>query len=107
MGELGAAEFGIQAVSRRQLVVGTTLDDSSSVDDDDLVGGANGCQTVGDHDRRAALQSDPQCGLYRGLRRRVEMRRCFIEHDNGRILQEQSGYGYALFLATRHSVAAI
>ena len=46
--------------SLEQLLVGTPLDDPAVVDDDDLVGVADGREPVGDRDRRAATHQRRQ-----------------------------------------------
>ena len=53
VGELGAAEVGVEPAGGDELVVGAALDDAAAVDDGDLVGGADRRQAVGDDDRRA------------------------------------------------------
>src|SRR4051812_8220114 len=56
MSELRAAHLRVQTVASGELIVRASLDDASLVDDDDLIGGSDRCEPVGDDDRCASLQ---------------------------------------------------
>jgi hypothetical protein len=45
---------------------------------------------VRDHDRRAPLREPVQLVLDRALGARVERRRCFVEHDDARNLEDRA-----------------
>jgi hypothetical protein len=62
-GELGLVQVGVQPSGREQIVVLAALADPAAVDDQDLVGLADGRQPVGNDQRGAAGQGGPECEL--------------------------------------------
>ncbi len=52
--ELRSVELGVEALGREQLQVRAALDDPALVDDENLIGLANGRQPVRDDDRGSA-----------------------------------------------------
>ena len=83
-GELGAVQLGVQAAGGQQLVVRAALDDPAVVDDQDLVGLADGGQPVRDDQRRPAGQRRLQRPLHRRLGLGVQVRGGLVEHDHRR-----------------------
>ena len=82
--ELGAVEVGVEAAGGEQLGVRAALDDPAVVDDEDLVGVADGRQPVRDDDRRTSGQSGREGPLHRDLRLGVEVGRRLVEDDDPR-----------------------
>ena len=52
---MDAGEFGVEAVLREEGVVGAAFDDGALFQHENLVGLANGAETVGDHEAGTAL----------------------------------------------------
>ena len=73
----------------------------------DLVRAANGRQTVGDDDRRAAAQQPVESALDEDLRRPVDVRRRLVEDEDARIGEERPRDRDQLALACRQAGAAL
>ena len=87
--------------------MGAALDDAALVDDQDLVGLADGGQAVGDDQAGAAFERGVEGALDGVLRLGVEVGRGLVEHDDRRRLEEQAGDGEPLALAAGEAVAAV
>ena len=88
-----------------QWVPRSTMRPSSS--DEDLVGGLDRRQAVGDDQRRAARQRLGQRLLDEQLGLGVEVGGGLVEDDDGRALEQDPGDGQPLLLAAREPVAAL
>ena len=87
--------------------MGAALDDSPLLDDEDLVGAADGGETVGDDEGGAALHQLRQAGLDHGFRLGVERAGGFVEDEDARVGQNGAGDGKALALAAGELDAAL
>lgn len=67
------------------------FDDLSVLHDDDLVRVADGRKAVGDYQRGAALQQLAESLLDELVRVAVDVRCCFVEHEDARIRHERTG----------------
>ena len=77
------------------------------VEDQDLVGGLDGRQPVGDHDRRPPGQGRGQRLLDEQLGLRVEVGGGLVEDHHGRILEQDPGDGQPLLLPAGQPVAPL
>uniref|UniRef100_A0A0B7K5W6 Uncharacterized protein n=1 Tax=Bionectria ochroleuca TaxID=29856 RepID=A0A0B7K5W6_BIOOC len=91
----------------QQLTVRAPLDDGPLVHDEDLVGGDDGRQPVGDDEHGAALAQLPQRRLDEGLGLGVDGAGGLVEDEDGRALEEGAGDGDALDLAARQLDAVL
>ena len=105
--ELGAVQIRVQAALAHQVVVASFFDDATHVEDDDPVRVDDRRQAVRDHDRRSAGERVGEGELDRMLRLGVEVRRGFVEDDDGRVLEEHPCDREPLLLAARHPIAAL
>ena len=87
--------------------MGAALDHPAVVDDQQLVGFADGRESVCDDQRRATTQGLAQGALHRGLGLGVQVRRGFVEHHDVRCLEDEPGQSNPLLLATREPIARV
>src|SRR6476659_3204966 len=100
-------EGGVAAAAGQELVVGATLDDLAAVEDEDLVGVADGGEPVGDGHRGAALGEVVERLLHGALGAGVEGAGGLVEEQDGRVAQDGPRDRDALLLAAREPVAAL
>jgi len=100
-------ERRVPTAAREQVLVRAHLDNPPVVEDDDLIGIADGREPVGDCDRRAALGEALERGLDRSLGLRVERRRRLVEDEDGRVAENRARDCDALLLAAGEAVAAL
>src|SRR6185312_4834543 len=98
---------GIKAVLGQQRAVGAALDDCALVEHDDLVGGDDGRQPVGDNERGAALGDALQSILDVLLGVAVERGGGLVQHQNRRRLEDRAGDGDALLFTAGELEAAL
>ena len=77
------------------------------LDDEDLVGAANGCEPVRDDDRRTAVQQPVERLLDQDLRWSVDVRRRLVEDQDAGISEERACDRDQLPLASREAGAAL
>lgn len=87
--------------------MGAPLDEAAVVEDQDLVGGHDGRQPMGDDQGRAATQGLVEGGLHGGLVLGVEVAGGLVEDDDAGVLQQHPGDGQALLLAPGEAVAPL
>ena len=100
-------EFGVEAVAGHELVVGAAFGDDSALDDGDLVGVADGAETMGDGDDGLALHE-----LFEGVDDEffgfaVERGGGLVEQEDGAVADHDAGDADALALAAGEGRAAI
>ena len=83
------------------------LDHASPVEDEDRVGGEDGGEAVGDHDRGAAREQRAQRRLDQLLREAVEVRGRLVEDQDPGVLEDDAGDREPLLLAAGEAVAAL
>ena len=88
LGPLRRIKRRIEAVLGQQLVVGSLLDDSPAVDDQNPVGAADSRETMGDDERRPALRQLVKRVENHVLGPRVDGGGRLVEDQDGRVLQE-------------------
>ncbi len=76
------------------------LDNSSRLDDQNLIGAANRREPVGDDERRAPAHQLSEALLNQHFGFGIETRRRFIKDQNARIGQDRASDGNALALST-------
>ncbi len=77
--ELLAVEGGIEPVLFQQFLVGAAFRHPSAIDDEDLIGGQDSTEPVGNRDRGAALHQRLQCRLDQPFRMGIEGRGGLIQ----------------------------
>src|SRR2546428_11479433 len=77
-------ERGVAAAEVEQLLVRTALDEAAAVEDDDLVGVADGREAVRDRDRRPSLSQPVERVLHGPLGLRVERARRLVQDEHPR-----------------------
>ena len=87
--------------------MGAALDDAAVLQDEDEVGGADGGEAVGDHDRGPAGEGLGQGGLDGGLGGGVEVGGGLVQDDDAGAGEEEAGDRQALALAAGEAVAAL
>ena len=100
-------ELGEAASAGEELLVRPDLDDVSAVEDDDLVGIANGREPVRDGDRRPTLGKALERLLDEPLGLRVEGRGRLVQHEDGRVPEDRARNRDPLLLASREAIAAL
>ena len=98
-----AREAAERAVLGEQLALGAALDDLAVLDDEDLVGAADGREAVRDDDRRAAVQQPVERLLDQDLGRPVDVRRRLVEDEDARIGEQRARDRDQLPLARREA----
>jgi hypothetical protein len=93
------AEFGVEAASLQEFLVFAAFDDFAVVEDEDLVGVADGGQAVGYNKAGAFLQEAVEGLLDEFLRGVVDAGGGFVEEEDGWIFQQRAGDGDALLFA--------
>ena len=94
-------QFPVKTARVHKSFVRPTLDDASTVEDQDLVHLLHPHEPVGD-DERGAARHELVGGLqHPGLRLGVQVGGGLVEDEEGRVLEERAGYGEALALAAR------
>ena len=81
--ELKIVQPLVDAAVADQLLVRADLADVPLLEDDDLVGAADGGKAVGDHDHGAVLHEIGKRPLYQHFGFGVQMRRGFVQDQNG------------------------
>ena len=74
------------------------LDNAATIQDDDTVGMANSREAVGNDNGGAVLQHEVKTFLNLRLGERINAGRCFIENNDGWVLQQDSCQGDKLSL---------
>jgi hypothetical protein len=93
------AEAGVEAALGQEFIVLAALDDFAVVEDEDLVGVADGGQSVS-YDKAGPLLQKPVEGLLdEFLRGVVDAGGGFVEEEDGGIFQQSAGDGDALLFA--------
>ena len=87
--------------------MGPRFDNMTVIDDDDVVGVADGAQAMGDDDGRPAFHESVQGSLNDLFTFRIEGRRRFIEDEDAGIFKNSSGDGNALPLTAGQGVAPV
>ena len=90
-----------------QLRMSAALDDMSVVQYKDLIGVADGFQTVGNHDDGLVMGQCLDSPLQFILILRVNAACCLVQNDDRCVLQHGAGDGNPLFLAAGQSAAAL
>ena len=105
--ELRAVQPSVESAGFQQIGVVALLHQPSFVEHQDAVGGPDGGEAVGDHQRGAPFH-DPFQGLVdKGLGFGVEMGGGLVEDEYLRVFQDHPGQGDPLLLAARQSVAPL
>ena len=55
-GQLQVVKAGVESAAREQILVLSFFDDPASLEDQDPIGGADGAQAMGDHERGPSSQ---------------------------------------------------
>ena len=105
--ELECVELFIGAACRHQLLVGAALGDMAVHHDGDLVGVADGGETVRDDEGGASLAELVECLLDEHLGGVIECTGCFVQNQNGGILEENACDAQSLLLTARKLDAAL
>ena len=77
-----AVEVGVQSTGVEQQLVGAALDDATRVEHEDLVGGRDGGQAMGDDDGGSSVQGDSEGILYPRLVLGVEVAGGLVENTS-------------------------
>ena len=94
--ELAHIQIMIHTASGQQFAVRAPLHDAVILDDQQLIGVADGAQPVGNDEAGTALQQFLQCGLDQPLGARVHARRGLIEDEDAGVGQDGAGNGQKL-----------
>src|SRR5882762_10884262 len=103
---LDAIQVGIDAAGGQQFVVGALLRDTAILQDDDLVGIADGAQAVSNGDDGAPLHEAFERLHHQPLRLGVERRSGLVEDEDGRVADDRARDADALPLATGERLAS-
>src|SRR6266850_2576178 len=99
--ELDAIEFGVHPAERQQLVMRSLLGHDALLENDNVVGVANGAQAVGDRNGGPTLHQ-PRQGLQHQLfRLGIERGGRFVQNEDWGIAYERARYADPLPLTTR------
>ena len=96
---LAGVEVVVAALESVERLVGAALDDVSLLDDQDLVGAADGGEAMGDDKGGAALHEEVEAVLDHGFGLGVEGAGGFVENEDARVGENGTGDGDALTLA--------
>src|SRR5699024_2491966 len=96
-----------QAPAADQLVVGAALEDPPVLQDEDLVGVADGREAVGDRDGGAAAGGGVQRPGHRPFGGHVQGGGRLVQQQHGRVAQDRAGQRQALLLPAGEAVAAL
>lgn len=100
---LGIVELPVQSAQGKEVVVASTLDDSSTIEDENLVHCFHCQEAMGDMDQRAPL-GEPAKGLVQSeFRDGIEAGGGFVEHDQLGIAEDQSCDRQPSSLASREA----
>src|SRR5215468_4616723 len=94
-------KLSVAAVDRQQLFVRAAFDYFAALEDQNLIGAADGREAVGDDEGRAPAPQRSQALLNHRLALAVQARRGFVEDQDFRIRQKRAGDSDALPLAAR------
>ena len=83
------------------------LADGAAIEHGDNVRAANGRKAVGDDENGAPGHQIVQRALHQHFRFGVELRRGFVENQDGRVFQQRARDGQALALAAGKALAAV
>ena len=89
----------VVAAQTQQLLVRSLLGDAAGLEDDQAIHARDGGQAVSDRDHRFAFHQTEQLLLYRELDLAVERRGRFVEHEDGRVFQDDARQRHALALS--------
>src|SRR6266478_8543133 len=103
---LDAVQVGIDAAGGQQFVVGALLRDTAILQDDDLVGIADGAQAVSNGDHGAPLHEAFECLHQQPLRLGIERRSGLVEDEDGRVADDRARDADALPLAAGERLAS-
>src|SRR5467141_1973904 len=103
---LDAVQAGIDAAGGQQFVVGALLRDTTILQDDDLVGIADGAQAVSNGDDGAPLHEAFERLHHQPLRLGIERRSGLVEDEDGRVADDRARDADALPLATGERLAS-
>ena len=76
-----------------------TFDDSALVHHEDLVGFANGTESVGDDEAGAARHQARERKLQAGFSQGINGAGCLVQHEDTGVGHERTGEGHQLLLA--------
>src|SRR5262245_32165351 len=99
--KLGFIESGIEAVLCDEHLMSALLDYLAFIQHDDAIPGLDGGESVRDDKCGSVLCKFMQSLPYLHFRLGIDIRGGFVEHDNGRILQEDARDGNPLLLTHR------
>ena len=102
---LHVVKFLVIAVGGEQLVVSTPFHDASFMEHADLIGIADGGETVGDGHGGAGLHQPFKSILHQTLALGVECRGGLVEDEDGWVLQDGTGDGDALAMMNSWALA--
>ena len=91
--ELHLVQFGIKTALGQELVVGADLADLPFIEDDDLVGFADGGEPMGDDDRAAAGNQFVDGLLDQLFGFGIDGGGGLVQYQDGRIIQESTDKG--------------
>ena len=104
---LAVVEIAVAAVEDVECLVGSALDDVPLLDDQDLVGAADGGEAVRDDEGRPALHEEVEAGLDQGFGLGVERAGGFVEDEDAGVGEDGAGDGETLALAAGELDAAL
>ena len=104
---LAVVEVAVTAVEVVEVLVGSAFYDLALFDDEDLIGAANGGETMGDDEGGAALHEEVEAVLDEGFGFGVEGAGGFVENEDAGVGEYGAGDGEALALAAGELDAAL
>ena len=104
---LQCAKLRVQSSCSHQLLVRASLDDASSLEDDNLVCAADRREAVGDSESGATVGEAVKSSLDVLLRLGIEARRRLVEQQNRRVTKQCASDGDPLTLAARERAATL
>src|SRR4051812_4925492 len=105
--KLRPIEIGVDSALLKQLFMGAAFGDYPSGKHDNLLGIANGGESVSDRDHRLTFHQLFQCVDDELLRFAVERRRGLIHQQDGAIADHDPGYAYSLALTAGECGSAL